>query len=359
MFAFVFVALAAALAPQESSAFAIQAKHLHVGDGRVIDNGVLLVQDGVIRSVGSASELPAGVPVIQHSGAISPGFVSAHDQLALGAEGFDDTRAMLPGALVADAFDPQAKQLKSALSTGITTVLLAPSSASLVGGQTAVVKTSGGRVLARRSHLALSLASEALSVNTPPTSPMGALVILETELAANVGAFGEVKAGRLPVMIHAVERHEVLRSVEFATRNGLKGSIEGAPLAGELAETIKLSGLSVVLQPFSGGEAPRELRAALALSTAGVPFAFGLDTPNIGPTSLRLSAAMCLREQMDRKQLERALFFDAATICGVADRVGRLERGLDADFLLWSGDPLSLSSQLQAVYVDGARVDTH
>ena len=356
MLSLVFTVLAAALAPQ-SSTLAIQARSLHLGDGRTLEKGILLVEDGKIRAVGAGADLPSGVRLIQHDGAITPGFVIAHDQFILGEEGLDATRSMLADALVADAFDPEAKEMRMAARAGVTTLLLAPSTSNLVGGQTAAVKSAGGRVLQRRAHLALSLSSDALRTDTPPTSPMGAISVLEAEFASNAGPYAEAKAGRLLVMIHAVERHEVLRSLEFATRNGLKGSIEGSPLAGELADAIKQSGLSVVLQPFSGGDSPRELRAARALANAGVPFAFGLDSPSTGPDVLRLSAAICLREGMDRKAIEKALFSDAAAISGVGERVGRLERGFDADFLLWSGDPLDLTSQLQAVYIDGVRVD--
>ena len=108
----------------------------------------------------------------------------------------------------------------------------------------------------------------------------------------------------------------------------------------------------------SGGDSRREIRSALSLATAEVPFAFGLDVPAAGPDALRLSAAMCLREGMQRKALEQALFVNAARICGVGERVGLLERGYDADFLLWSGDPLDMTSRLEAVYIDGVRVDT-
>ena len=358
MFVLALTLLAAASAPLQSGTIAIQARTLYLGDGRTIDHGILLIDEGKFRAVAEKADLPKGVRLIQHDGSITPGFVSAHDQTGLGGEASDSTRPMLPGALVADGFDPEAKELRLAARAGVTTILLSPSPDSLVGGQTAVVKSAGGRIIQRKSHLALSLSSSALRLDTPPTSPMGALSALEAEFAANSPVFADVKAGRLPVMIHAVARHEILRSVEFAMRNKLHGSIEGAPLAGEMADTIKQSGLSVVFEPFSGGDSRREIRSVLALSAAGVPFAFGLDAPSTGPDALRLSAAMCLREGIERKSLEKALFSDAASICGVGEHVGRLERGYDADFLLWSGDPLDLTSRLEAVYIDGVRVDT-
>lgn len=358
MIALVIPLLCLSSAPVASGTLAIQARTIYLGDGRTIDRGILIVEEGKIRSVAAGADLPAGVRLIQHPGVITPGFVAAHDQIALGEEASDGTRSMLPGARVADAFDPRAKELRLAARAGITTVLLAPASDSLVGGQTAAVKTAGGRIVEPRAHLAISLSSSAMRINFPPTSPMGAIAALEAELGANAPVFADVRAGRLPVMIHAVERHEILRSIEFATRNKLSGSIEGAPLAGELAEQLKASGLSVVLEPFTGGDDRREIRSAVALAGAAVPFAFGLDVAETGPDALRLSAAICLRERIDRKALERALFTNAATISRVGDHVGLLERGYDADFLLWSGDPLDLTSRLEAVYIDGMRVDT-
>ena len=346
------------VAPGQSDTLAIQARKVHMGDGRTLDRGVLIVEQGRIRAVSGGTELPSSVRVVQHDGVITPGFVAAHDQSSLGAEASDRTRPMLPELRVADAFDPKAKDLALAARWGVTTVLLAPGVDNLVGGQTAAVKTHGGRVLAREAHLAISLSSAALRTDTPPTSPMGAVALLESQFAANAPVFAEVRAGRLPVMIYAPARHELLRSVEFATRNKLRGAVAGASLAGEVLEPLKLSGLAVVFQPFSGGDEVREIRSVVATAAAGIPFAFALDSAPAGPAALRLSAAMCLREGADRKALERALFSGAADICGVGDHVGLLAGGYDADFLLWSGDPLDLTSRLEAVYIDGVRVET-
>lgn len=349
---------AAPVAPASaaSDAFAIQARTLHLGDGRTLENGVLLVEGGKIRGVSTGADLPRSLRVIRHEGAITPGFVAAHDVASLGEEGSDRTRPLMPEMRVADAFDPESKELAFSARRGVTTVLLAPGVDNLVGGRTAVVKTHGGRVLSRESHLAISLSAAALRPDTPPTSPMGAVIELESRLESNAPGFADVRAGRLPVMIFASARHEVLRSLEFATRLKLRGAITGASLAGEVLEPLKASGLSVVFQPFAPGDGVREIRSVIATAAAGVPFAFGLDATSAGPESLRVSAAMCLREGASRKALEQALFSNAAAVCGVSDRVGLLANGYDADFLLWSGDPLDLTSRLTAVFVDGERL---
>ena len=96
--------------------------------------------------------------------------------------------------------------------------------------------------------------------------------------------------------------------------------------------------------------------ASASLAEAGVPLAFALDAPEHSPEALRMTAALCVRAGMDRGAALRALTSEAARIAGVGDRVGRLERGMDADLVLWSGHPLDLASVIEAVYVDGVRV---
>ena len=84
--------------------------------------------------------------------------------------------------------------------------------------------------------------------------------------------------------------------------------------------------------------------------------AFALDGPAFDPQQMRLSAAMAVALGADPAVTMRALTSDAARIAGVAERLGSIERGRDADLVLWSGDPLNLTSRVEAVYVDGALV---
>ena len=151
-------------------------------------------------------------------------------------------------------------------------------------------------------------------------------------------------------------RAAVQRACALASRHGLKGALRGGSLAGEIAPTVKESGLAVVLGPYGPGTSERALRASASLAEAGVPLAFALDAPEHSPEALRMTAALCVRAGMDRGAALRALTSEAARIAGVGDRVGRLERGMDADLVLWSGHPLDLASVIEAVYVDGVRV---
>lgn len=339
-----------------AAVLAIKAKLIHLGDGRSIENGVLLVEAGRIRAVGAGVEIPEDADVIEHPGTISPGLIACHSYSGVRNESTDPTRAVLTQARISDAFDPAHPDYALALKAGITTMVLTPQPNSLVGGFTGVVKTAGGRVLRREAHLAISLASDAQMINRYPTSPVGAMAELEDLLTRGEPPFDDVSSGRMPVLIAARSRNEIQRALEFAQRHKLRGSIGPASLAGELIDEVKQSGLSVVVGPFDTGAERRVLRSAVALAEAGIPIAFGIDAPMESPQVLRLSAAMCVREGLEPAAALKALTSDGARIAGVADEVGRLERGLSADFVLWSGDPLDLSSSVDAVFVDGKSV---
>jgi imidazolonepropionase-like amidohydrolase len=263
--------------------------------------------------------------------------------------------------------------------------VLAPSTKSVAGGTTAVVKSAGGKVVSADAQLALSLTDDALSHGergfffffgaSPdqggpedtessesgsrwPTSYPGAVAALRTLFAEapEGGLVARAAKGELPVLIAAESRHEVARACRLAKELGLRGAIYGAPLASEIVEPIRASGLGVVLAPYASGQTDRSRDSLRRLTEAGVPVAFALDQPDHAPESLRLSAAMALGAGADPAAVWRALTSDAARIAGVEDRIGRLDRGADADFVLWSGNPLDLSSRVQAVYVAGELV---
>jgi len=331
--------LATASSAQES-VLQIRASEIVLGDGERIEDGVLIVQDGRVRRVGRGVEVDARHPVIDHAGVLTAGLVACQTHSGAAKESRDSTRSLLPEARLVHAFDPDHPDFERALRAGITSVVLAPAGDSVAGGITAVVKTAHGTVVKREAHLALSLANDALGRpvqrsmfpfgsaggsadeqggpehtdrgglgQRSPTSYAGAARELRARFGETEGAFARARRGELGVLLEAWDRNEVARAIE-------------------------------------------SLRT---LGDQGVPIAFALDAPANDPDSLRLSAAMALAAGADRATVWRALTSDAARIARVDDRVGTLERDKDADFVLWSGDPLNLASRVEAVYVDGRR----
>lgn len=352
-----------ALAPASDAAavpaggtLAFRAARVHVGDGRVVENGVVIVRDGVVREVGPNVKVPEGMHVVEHDGDLTAGMVALHDHSVPEGEASDSTRAFLAEAELAYAFDPDSAHLRRAAAAGITTLVLAPTPENVAGGVTAVVKTAGGRLLKRRGHLALSMCGEALRDNRFPTSYPGLLGALEERFTAGEGAWGEARAGSLPVLVEVRSRADALRAIELAKRHGLRGALSGAERIGEVADAVKASGMGVVLPAADLGQSEHVMLSARALAEAGVPFGFALDAPARSPLCLRLGAAQCVRAGLEPAAAWQALTAQAAAIAGVGDKIGRVASGMDADLVLWSGKPLDLGSRIEAVYVDGRRV---
>lgn len=389
--------VALALAGGEPSApregvLQIQAAEIWTTGGERIQDGLLLVEDGRVRAVSKGKQPDPGLPLVQHAGVVTAGLIGLRSQAGAGGELQEDTRSVLPEARAVHAFDPAHPDVARALAAGITALELAPAPGNVVGGLACVVKTSGGRVLTDEASLALSLTSAALgrstgasffvfgaaeepgavqaqpdggpesSERTPrgnrePTSYAGALALLRRSFAEGQGPFGRAKRGDLPVTIEAWDRHEVLRAVELARELGLAGAVRGAPLAGDPAvvQALKESKLGVIVGPYSAGQTRPSLESVKTLAAAGVPVAFALADPARSPLRLRLSAARALGAGAPAAAVWRALTEDAAKLAGVGASLGTLAAGRDADFVLWSGDPLDLQSRVVAVYVDGRR----
>lgn len=365
------VALPAAGAPsaQQRAGFQIRAKTILLDDGTRISDGVLLIEEGKIRKVGRGVEVDPALPLVDHDGVLTAGMVVCQSESGTRGGASDPTRSVMPAARVADALDPTHPDLEQALAAGITTMVLSPGRGNVVGGRTAVVKTTG-LVVEPQAHLALSFSRDALdgqrrgpevletvSSGRPgdrdPTSYPGALAELERLFASKEGVFGAAASGEVPVLIEAWQRHEVVRAADFARRHGLHGALRGATLASDVVDTLRESGLGVVLGPYAPAESSRAVDAVRALAEAGVPIAFALDGPAHDPEAVRFSAAMAVADGADPVVVWRALTGDAARLAGAAGRLGLLERGRDADLVLWSGDPLNLTSTVRAVYVDG------
>lgn len=344
------------LPAQATASFVIEADRVWLGDGSSLERGRIWIEGDKIRAVGVEVDAPPDTPVFVHAGSASAGLVALHGYAGASGDLRDPTRSLLPEAQSGLVFAPRHPEFEDLVRAGVTSLLLAPARQGLSGGTTAVVKTAGGSVVKRRAHLCLTFSADALVSNRAPTSASGAIAELDRVFAEPKGAFAEARAGRLPVIFEADTRADVQRAASFATRHRLKGAIFGADWAGEVADTLREAKLAVIVGPFEVGVHPRTLDAVGKLARAGVPFAFGLDAPWRDASALRFTAALCVRDGVAPAAAWKALTQGAAEIAGVSDRVGNLAPGLDADVVLWSGDPLALSSAIDAVFIDGARV---
>ena len=342
--------LAPAIPQASSQAFAVRADVLVLGDGTRVDDGILVVRDGKIAAAG-AVEVPAGMHVHTHAGFLSPGFVAASSQLLPSDETIDTTRPFLAEARLVDGFDRKGVNVRAALEVGITTAVLAPIPNTVVGGRTGVIKTNGV-VLQEDAHLAISMQASAIRGRTAPTGYSGLVAGLRSRLEAGEGVYGELTSSKRLAFIRVDNRHEITRALELAGEHSLRGMLVGPSLAGEVIDLFEGSGMALVLPSYGAADASgRTLESTADVAKGAVPFGFSLSNP----LDFRFPAAAALRAGAEAPAIERAFFANGAALAFAADRVGRLAPGLDADFVLWSGDPLSLTSHVESVFIDGVQ----
>lgn len=342
------VALMQAEAPRLER-IVLRAGRIVTVSGAEIENGQLLIENGKILSVGSAVDLPAGATLIDAGkGAwIVPGFIDAHTHLGSAFDAEEATEAMTPEAKAVEAFMSRHADVRAALASGVTTAALSPGNGNVVGGRIGIVKLSGERYdrVLRRDAAALkcSLGLEALRPDRDPTSRTGAVAMLRSRLGG---------LPKLPLFIHASRRGEIESALDLGKEAGLPVVLLHASAAAERPERAAASA-GVALGPLFVSDSRQTLAAPGILARAGVAVAFVSDAPRSPEDQLRCSAAFAIKYGMNREAALRALTLVPARMLGLAKDLGSLEPGKDADLVIWSGDPLSLASDVELVVIEG------
>lgn len=334
---------------------AISASHVLVDGGVVLDDAMVLVADGRILAVAPKAELegnlPDGVTVVHHDGWMSAGLVAANSTLGL-THSSDGTSAFMEGLDLIDGFDRKAKSLQAARALGVTTLGLEADRNNVIGGLGAVVKTDGS-VVKKRSSLALAIVPPAVRGNRFPTSYGGAMRALRERFEAGQGALGEAKAGKLTTSISISSPADLSRALMLTSEFGLRTVIRGGDKHDEFVDALKSANVAIALAPLGLSTNERTYNSIKTLAKAGIPMAFGIADSGNAAATLRESAALMVSAGVDRAVAWKAVTSTAAKMVGAGDRIGRVATGLDADLVLWSGDPLLISSSPVAVYING------
>ena len=369
-----------------------------------LEDGVLLVRDGRIAQVGTAAEVAVpqdgSLTVVDGSGMVlTPGLVEAHGHLGVHEDGEgwsgDDTneRTVVDGAKLRalDAINPAEVGFKDALRGGVTSAVVKPGSANPIGGRTAAVKTWGRVVDEMVIREDVSVKS-ALGENPKrvhgekdrmPSVRMGVAAALReafvdaqnyvrardraqeegTPFDRDLGreTLAAVLAGDLIWDQHCHRADDIATAIrlseEFGYRLVVNHGTEGHLLADYLAE----KGIDVIVGPLMTSRSKVELRnrtlaTPAALAQAGVRIALTTDHPVIPINFLIHEASLAVKEGLDPVVALESLTINPAAMLGLDDRVGALAPGRDADFVLWTQDPLELDARASRVFVDGREV---
>jgi imidazolonepropionase-like amidohydrolase len=371
-------------------------------DGDPIDGGTVLIEDGKIVAVGTEAnvDVPEDAELIDASGAwVLPGFIDAHAHLGVHEEGEgwsgNDTNEMTDpnGARfrAIDGIDPFEIGFDDALAGGVTSVVIKPGSGNPIGGQTIGVKTWGRTafdiVFAESVSVKSALGENPKRVygdkgKTPSTRLGVAAVIRDAFTSArNYAAqrehartegkpfdvdltketLAKVLDGELFWDQHVHRADDMVTAIRLADEFGYKLVINHGTEGHLIADVLAERGIPVILGPLFTTRQKvelrnRTLRSAGILARAGVKIAITTDHPVIPINFLVYQAALAVKDGLDQDVALRALTVNPAAMLNLDDKVGSLKPGLDADVVIWSGDPLDVMNRAMRVFVRGKDV---
>ncbi len=366
-------------------------------------NGFIGIEDGKIVQMGEMEEL-GKVPlkdgqtdVIDAGGRlIMPGIIEAHCHMGIteekkGMEGDDcneNVQPITPYLRAIDAINSMDAAFDDAVRAGITSAMIGPGSSNVVGGQFAFVKTKGRKIddLVVLAPAAMKIAfGENPKVNFSgqgkmPVTRMAIAGMLREELfkakqyiekrkkAEKEGEGFEkdfryecwipVFEGKIPLKAHVHRVDDIFTAIRIGKEFGLKMTLDHCSEGHLIAEELAKEGFPAIVGPDLSSRSKIEVqnvafKTAGILSAAGVKGAVTTDHPVSLIQSLPICAGLCVKSGMDEDEALRAITIHAAQICNVADRVGSLEVGKDADIVIFDGNPLEVSSEVFYTLIDG------
>jgi imidazolonepropionase-like amidohydrolase len=361
--------------------------------GPKIENGTVLIRDGVITAVGANVAVPAGATVIDASGKwVTPGLFNAGTQLGLTEIGAvqQTNDGTLAGNDVAASFNvgtalsPSSQLIPVTRAGGVTTALSVPGG-SLISGQAVVIDLAGSTaaemlagpraamvfnlgakgagggsragVLARLRRVlddAREYSQRRGDYNQARMQPLGAA-------AADLAALQPVLAGTLPVIALADHHTDIDAALKLAADYRMRLIIGGGAEAWMVADRLAAANVPVILAPLTNIPSYDQLGARYAnaarLAAAGVRVAFTVaDDGSHNARNLKYEAGNAVSYGMSWDQALRAVTLTPAEILGLGTRYGSLQAGRVANVVVWSGDPFEFSTAVEHVLIRGREI---
>ncbi len=385
----------AAASAQPAAPIAVKAGTIHTMTGPPIRNGVVLVRDGKIEGVGASLAVPAGYRVIE-ARTVTPGLIDAHTVVGLAGylnqphdqDQVERTEAMQPELRAIDAYNPREELVSWIRGFGVTTIHTGHAPAALMSGQTMIVKTRGNSVeeamLRPEAMIAVALGEAGLGEDNkaPGTRPKeiamlrGELVKAQEYSRKSASAkddgkpsrdlglemLARVVRGELPLLVTADRARDILAALRVAKEFDIRIILDSASEAYLVVDQIKAAGIPVILHPtMSRSYGDREnlsFETAATLRRAGIPVALQSGFEGYVPKTrvVLFEAAVAAANGLTPAEALATVTIDAARILGIADRVGSIEAGKDADLALFDGDPFEYTTHVTHVLIDGVIV---
>lgn len=370
----------------------------------ILENGIIIIEDGKIREIGKDLSIPPGARVIEAvKDFVLPGLIDAGTNLGTVEfesveEDYDEVSSTLtPHLRIIDAFNADNRFIPDARNQGITSVLVAPGRGNLLAGQSAFLRLVGGDVAemsikfpaAVHGTLGGVFKKRSKSAQTYPYTRMGAAALLRQTLIDTQDYHGQILdaekkrspgkdetrqssrpalqptlealvpviKGKLPLLITANRYDDILTALRIAQEFKIRIIISEGAEACRVADTLASMKVPVIVRPKNAYGLTVETANAVPenaalLQKAGVKIAFQTGSiRNLG--DLLPQAQEAIRHGLAPDDALRALTINPAEIFGVADKVGSLEKGKSADIVIFSEDPSLSSAKVRTVIIRG------
>ena len=364
--------------------------------------GQLLIDGGKIVAMGETVDAPAGCEVFDAKGGlVTPGFIDAHTHIGLheeavrweGADYNEITSPVTPEMRAIDAINPNDEAFDVALRGGVTTAVTGPGSANVIGGTFCALKLHGDNVddMVIRPAVAMKIAMGenpkgcyGQNGKKAPMTRMAIAALLRETLAKakkyssdieeaekdnkakpfdfQMEAMLPVIRREIPLKAHAHRADDILTVLRVCREFDVDVTLDHVTEGHLIVDKLVDAGKPVLVGPSLGSKSKFELKEKSfatpgILNKAGLEVCIITDAPVIPLNYLPLCAGLAIREGLDEEAAWRAITINPAKVAGIADRVGSLEVGKDADIAVWCGDPLrDIQARTVQVFVDGEAV---
>jgi imidazolonepropionase-like amidohydrolase len=353
--------------------------------GEAVEDGTLVIRDGKILAVGANVAIPADAERRDAKGrVIMPGIVDTHSHIGQVA-GADGSGPIQPDVRAMDSIDPMSSTIAKARAGGVTTANIMPGSGHLMSGQTFYMKLRKGRTIEdiafqMKDGAALGGMKMANGTNPmggsgfPGTRAKSAALVREvlTEAKAycagdrkkrDIGkeALCEVLSGERLVHFHSHRADDIMTVLRLKQEFGFNVLLQHGTETWKIADELAKAGVpvsNITLDAPGGKLETMDLRMDNAgiLERAGVLVSIHSDDAIVDSRMMLREAALAVRGGMSRDGALKALTINGARQMKLDARVGSLEPGKDADFLVLDGDPLSAYSHVLETWVEGDKL---
>lgn len=369
-------------------------------NGEPIENGEVLVDENKIIEVGKQVNAAEGAEVIDAAGGfIMPGIIDAHCHVGMWEDGMgfegDDvneiTDPATPQLRAIDAVNPMDKSFEEAMENGITCVCTGPGSANVIGGTFVIVKTHGKRIdnmvvkqpAAMKAALGENPKRCYNAKHQLPTTRMGTASVLreylfktreyikakekaadkQPEFNMKLESLIPVLKKQLVLKVHAHRADDIFTAIRIAKEFDINITLDHCTEGHLIADELAKEGYPAIVGPTLSTRPKIELLnltfdTPKLLAKAGVKFALMTDHPVIPLHYLPLCASLAVKAGLDEETALKAITINAAEILGISDRVGSLEKGKDADIVVFDKHPFDVQAVAKLVMINGEIVST-